>query len=35
MMQRKRGRIISLASVAAYTPHTDLWYGVTKAGVVS
>jgi 3-oxoacyl-[acyl-carrier protein] reductase len=35
MVQRKQGRIISLASVAAYTPHTDLWYGVTKAGVVS
>jgi 3-oxoacyl-[acyl-carrier protein] reductase len=35
MVQRKQGRIISLASVAAYTAHTDLWYGVTKAGVVS
>lgn len=35
MVQRKRGRIINLASVAAYTAHTDLWYGVTKAGVVS
>ncbi len=35
MMARKAGRIISLASVAAYSAHTDLWYGVTKAGVVS
>jgi len=35
MVARKSGRIVSLASVAAYTPHTDLWYGVTKAGVVS
>ncbi|HET7670951.1 MAG TPA: SDR family oxidoreductase [Burkholderiales bacterium] len=35
MKERKHGRIISLASVAAYTAHTDLWYGVTKAGVVS
>jgi len=35
MAQRKRGRIISLASIAAYGAHTDLWYGVTKAGVVS
>ena len=35
MMERKSGRIINLASVAAFTPHTDLWYGVTKAGVVS
>jgi 3-oxoacyl-[acyl-carrier protein] reductase len=35
MTARKSGRIINLASVAAYTAHTDLWYGVTKAGVVS
>jgi 3-oxoacyl-[acyl-carrier protein] reductase len=35
MMQRKAGRIVNLASVAAYSAHTDLWYGVTKAGVVS
>jgi 3-oxoacyl-[acyl-carrier protein] reductase len=35
MLKRKDGRIINLASVAAYTAHTDLWYGVTKAGVVS
>jgi 3-oxoacyl-[acyl-carrier protein] reductase len=35
MMQRRSGRIINLASVAAYMAHTDLWYGVTKAGVVS
>ena len=35
MVARKKGRVINLASIAAYTPHTDLWYGVTKAGVVS
>ena len=35
MIARRSGKVISLASVAAYTPHTDLWYGVTKAGVVS
>lgn len=35
MLKRRSGRIISLASIAAYTPHTDLWYGVSKAGVVS
>lgn len=35
MVARRSGRVINLASVAAYTPHTDLWYGVTKAGVVS
>jgi 3-oxoacyl-[acyl-carrier protein] reductase len=35
MVARKSGRVVNLASIAAYTPHTDLWYGVTKAGVVS
>ena len=35
MIARKSGRIVNVASVAAYTAHTDLWYGVTKAGVVS
>jgi 3-oxoacyl-[acyl-carrier protein] reductase len=35
MVARNSGRIVNLASVAAYTAHTDLWYGVTKAGVVS
>jgi len=35
MIERASGRIVNVASVAAYTAHTDLWYGVTKAGVVS
>ncbi len=35
MLARQSGRIVNLASVGAYTAHTDLWYGVTKAGVVS
>lgn len=35
MVKRRSGRIVSLASIAAYSAHTDLWYGVTKAGVVS
>ncbi len=35
MVGRKSGRIVNVASVAAFTAHTDLWYGVTKAGVVS
>ena len=35
MIARKSGRIVNLASVAAYGAHTDLWYGVTKAGIVS
>ena len=35
MAERGCGRIVNVASVAAYMAHTDLWYGVTKAGVVS
>jgi 3-oxoacyl-[acyl-carrier protein] reductase len=35
MVARRSGRIVNLASVAAFMAHTDLWYGVTKAGVVS
>src|SRR5262245_3007784 len=35
MMQRKAGRIVNLASIAAWQPHPDLWYGITKAGVIS
>jgi 3-oxoacyl-[acyl-carrier protein] reductase len=35
MIERRSGRIINLTSVAAYMAHTDLWYGVTKAGIVS
>jgi 3-oxoacyl-[acyl-carrier protein] reductase len=35
MVERRAGKIVNVASVAAYMAHTDLWYGVTKAGVVS
>jgi 3-oxoacyl-[acyl-carrier protein] reductase len=35
MIARREGRIINLASIAAWQPHPDLWYGITKAGVVS
>jgi 3-oxoacyl-[acyl-carrier protein] reductase len=35
MKKRKSGRIVNLASIAAYTPHPDLWYGATKAGIAS
>jgi 3-oxoacyl-[acyl-carrier protein] reductase len=35
MVARGSGRVVNVASVGAYTAHTDLWYGVTKAGVVS
>jgi 3-oxoacyl-[acyl-carrier protein] reductase len=35
MIKKKAGRIVNLASIAAWQPHPDLWYGITKAGVVS
>lgn len=35
MKRRKRGRIINVASVAAFTGHPDLWYGATKAALVN
>ena len=35
MIARRSGRIVNLTSVAAYMPHQDLWYGVSKAGIVS
>jgi NAD(P)-dependent dehydrogenase (short-subunit alcohol dehydrogenase family) len=35
MIARHSGRIVNLASIASSQPHPDLWYGITKAGVVS
>jgi len=35
MIARREGRIVNLASIASWQPHPDLWYGITKAGVVS
>jgi len=35
MIARREGRIVNLASIAAWQPHPDLWYGITKAGIVS
>jgi 3-oxoacyl-[acyl-carrier protein] reductase len=35
MIERRSGRIVNLTSVAAFMPHQDLWYGVSKAGIVS
>ena len=35
MIERREGRIVNLASIAAWQPHPDLWYGATKAGIVS
>jgi 3-oxoacyl-[acyl-carrier protein] reductase len=35
MKQRKAGRIVNVGSVAAFTGHPDLWYGITKAGILN
>ena len=35
MRTRKSGRIVNVASVAAFTGHPDLWYGITKAGLLN
>jgi 3-oxoacyl-[acyl-carrier protein] reductase len=35
MKARRSGRIVNLSSVGAFTGHPDLWYGVTKAGLLN
>ena len=35
MRQRKSGRVVNVGSVAAFTGHPDLWYGITKAGILN
>ncbi|MFM9981426.1 MAG: SDR family NAD(P)-dependent oxidoreductase [Burkholderiales bacterium] len=35
MVDRKGGRIVNVGSVAAFTGHPDLWYGITKAGLLN
>jgi 3-oxoacyl-[acyl-carrier protein] reductase len=35
MRRRRSGRIVNVASVAAFTGHPDLWYGATKAALVN
>ena len=32
---RKHGRIVNVGSVAAFTGHPDLWYGISKAGILN
>ena len=29
------GRIVNVSSVSAFTGHPDLWYGITKAGILN
>jgi 3-oxoacyl-[acyl-carrier protein] reductase len=35
MKERRSGRIVNVSSVAAFTGHPDLWYGMTKAGLLN
>lgn len=35
MKARGAGRIVNVSSVSAFTGHPDLWYGITKAGVLN
>src|SRR3984885_8422196 len=35
MRARRSGRVVNMSSVAAFTGHPDLWYGVTKAGILN
>ena len=35
MKARRSGRIVNLGSIAAYTGHPDLWYGISKAGMLN
>jgi NAD(P)-dependent dehydrogenase (short-subunit alcohol dehydrogenase family) len=35
MVQRQSGRIVNVASIAGQIGHPDIWYGITKAGVIN
>lgn len=35
MKGRSSGRVVNVGSVAAFTGHPDLWYGITKAGLLN
>lgn len=35
MIQRETGRIVNVASVAGQIGHPDVWYGITKAGLIN
>ena len=35
MLEQKFGRIVSTASVAGQIGHPDVWYGISKAGVIN
>lgn len=35
MIEKKFGRIVNIASIAGEIGHPDIWYGVTKAGMIN
>lgn len=35
MIERKSGRIVNNASIAGQIGHPDIWYGITKAGLIN
>ncbi len=35
MKARRSGRIVNVSSVSAFTGHPDLWYGITKSGLLN
>ncbi|MFZ2152727.1 MAG: SDR family oxidoreductase [Microgenomates group bacterium] len=35
MIKKKNGRIVNLSSMAAHVGHSDIWYGIAKAGIVN
>ncbi len=35
MIQHKEGRIVNNASIAGQIGHPDIWYGITKAGLIN
>lgn len=35
MTVKKQGRIVNVASVAGQIGHPDIWYGVSKAGIIN
>lgn len=34
-IRRRQGRVVNVASQAAEVGHSDIWYGITKAGLVN
>lgn len=35
MIKKGRGRIVNVASIAGKIGHPDIWYGITKAGIIN